>query len=30
MLAYYADSVRNASLLRESIAGLERTLVDWD
>jgi aminoglycoside phosphotransferase (APT) family kinase protein len=30
MLATYADSVGNASLLGESVAGLERTLVDWE
>jgi aminoglycoside phosphotransferase (APT) family kinase protein len=30
MLASYAHSVGNANLERESIAGLERTLVDWD
>ena len=30
MLASYAHSVGNANLLRESVAGLDRTLVDWD
>lgn len=30
MLATYAHSVGNASLLRESVAGLDRTLVDWE
>ena len=30
MLAAYARSVGNANLERESVAGLERTLVDWD
>ena len=28
MLAIYAHSVANANLLRESVGGLERTLVD--
>ena len=30
MLASYAHSVGNANLERESVSGLERTLVDWD
>jgi aminoglycoside phosphotransferase (APT) family kinase protein len=30
MLASYAHSVGNANLERESVTGLERTLVDWD
>ena len=29
-LALYARDVGNASLERECLAGLERTLVDWD